>query len=238
MLRKDVILSLKLFFIVFFLCVSIFSFAYTDTFADWYGIFYSEPSKCTQRIAEIAGREIGIFEKMAFVYSFEMNANPRYPSVLSSGFTFKSTFMNYFPGKDFNYGLLGVNYDMYAKVLGIRIGNAPRETVFGFGGSIGIDVESLQLLVGQSNDISDFKQNDFKHYNTVQNINLLGLLKLFVQFPLSNKNINNLLLSVNYYLNVMLYGPFMPNLELVDSTSDLERITTGYSISLQFQVNF
>ncbi|MEJ5257255.1 MAG: hypothetical protein WHS64_03310 [Fervidobacterium sp.] len=238
MFKKSLFLNIVKLFAVVYLFFSTISFAYTNTFADWYGISYSEPSKCVQTIAEIAGREISIFEKMTFVYSFEMNANPRYPSVLSSGFTFKSTFMNYLPGRDFNYGLFGLSYDIYAKILGIRIGNSSRETVFSFGGSVGADIETLQLLVGQSNDISDLKQNDFKHYNTVQNINLTGLLRLLVQFPLSSRNVNNLLLSMSYYISTALYGPFMPNLELVDTTTNIERATIGYSISLQFQINF
>lgn len=212
-------------------------FAFTNTYADWYGLSLFEPSPGAKYFAKLCDKDIDILSRFVGFYSFEYNANPRQPSILTSGFTFYNTIMGLFP-MDFKYNLTGVDYNLSAKLLGIRFGNLPSEVILGFGGSVGLNLESVELLVGSSNSSSDFTKVDFKHLNKVYLLNLLGTLRAYIEIPLSSYNFPSIMYTFNYNAGITLFDPLLPNLESVSVEEDFRKtfsmIAHGIAIRFRF----
>lgn len=215
---------------------SIFSFAYTNSFADWYGLGYIQPSPMAQEFIKNSGHELSFFDSVAVFYSFESNANPRNPFLLSNGFTLKSTVLNYLPFSELRYGAIGGSYDISAKLIETIIGGMKRGIVFGLSGKIGAELETVSLLVGSSSNFADFTTNDFRHYNSVSNVNLIGSLGLFAQLPIDLRNFPDMLLFVSYNIGISLFGPFTPDLQYIEG--DYERTFTNIELGLAVRYKF
>lgn len=225
---------ISLFFLMIFLAAS---FSFTNTYADWYGILLYEPSPGAIYFGNISDRDINIFSRLLGCYTFEYNANPRQPSILTSGFTFYNNITSFLPS-DFKYSISGIDYNLSAKLLGIRPGNLPSEIIFGFGGSIGLNLESIELLVGSSNSSSDFTNVDFKHMNKAYLLNLLGILHAYVEIPLNFHNISSLMYTFGYNTGIVLYGPFLPNLESVSVQGDFQKTFFMITHSIAVRIRF
>lgn len=212
-------------------------FAFTNTYADWYGIVLFEPSFGAQYFASLASNDIDIFRRLTGFYMFESNANPRQPSILTSGFTFYKTLMSLFPS-EFKYDVSGIDYNLSAKLLGIRLGNSPSEFIFGFGGAVGLNLESVELEVGSSDSYSDFTSVDFRHLNKVYLLNFLGTLRAYIEIPLGSYNFPSLLYMFNYNAGITLFGPFLPNLKSVSVQEDFRQTFSVITHSLAIRFKF
>lgn len=227
----------KLYIICVLFLVSLGSlFGFTTTYADWYGLTLFETSPGTKYFAELCDIDIDLLSRLLVYYTFEYNANPKQPSILTSGFTFYSTIMNILP-LDFKYDVKGLDYNLSAKLLGIRLGNSPSELILGFGGSVGLNLESVELLVGNSNSSSDFTNVDFKHLNRVCLLNLFGTLHAYVEIPINSYNFPSIMYVFNYSAGITVLGPFLPNLESVSTQENFEKTFSNitHSIAIRFR---
>jgi len=74
--------------IAMFLTVVVFSFSFTTSYADWYGLTLLQPSAMMTAFSDKAGEEIDIVKSLSLAYTFESNVNPRQSSAVTNGFTF------------------------------------------------------------------------------------------------------------------------------------------------------
>lgn len=238
-LSKRKVLDMKKVFVSLLLLVMVLGsvFAFTNSSAKWYGLSFFEPSPGANYFAKESDQEIDIFSHFLVNYSFEKNANPVQPSILTSGFTVYSSVMNYFP-TTFKYGVIGVDYNLWTKLFGVRLGNSPSEVIFGFGGSAGLSLESIELLVGSSNSAEDFSKVDFYHFNKVYFLNLLGSLRAYVEIPINLYNVPSFMYVFNYNIGVTLYGPFLPNLAAVTVNPNFEKTYSTMSHNILVKVRF
>ncbi|MCX7654345.1 MAG: hypothetical protein N2Z58_06705 [Fervidobacterium sp.] len=211
-------------------------FAYTNTYADWYGVCLTEPSHGARYFAQISEKEIDLFDKLLACYTFEYNANPRQPSVLTSGFTYYSTIKSILPST-FKYRVNGFDYNLSAKLFGIRLGNSSAETIIGFGGAIGLNLETIELFLGSSNSSTDFKNVDFKHFNSVHFLNIIGTLRASIEVPLNFHNFPVLAYIFNYHIGITVFGPFLPNFESV-SSANFEKTFSIFSHNISIKLKF
>lgn len=225
-------------YMTFFLLVVMFGnvFAFTNSYADWYGIGLFEPSPGANHFAEFCDNNIGFFRSLLGQYMFEYNINTRQPSILTSGFIFYNTIMSLIPS-DFKYIVIGLDYNLLVKLFGIKFGNSNSEVILGAGGSIGLNLESVELLVGSSNFSSDFTNVDFKHFNEVHFLNILGALRAYVEVPLASYNFPSIMYMFSYNAGITLFGPFLPNLESISTQKDFQKTfsTIAHSILLRFR---
>ena len=224
--------------IVLFLFMVSLSFSFTTNYADWYGLTFLQPSPSMIAFSEKAGGDIDLLKTSSFVYTFESNVNPRQSSMVTNGFTFSFTIADHLPFSDFRYGMISATYDLWAKLIGFRLGNQTKENIIGFGGSIGLGLENTELLVGTSNFADDFNLTDFKHYNSVYNLGLMGLISLFFEIPVNNKNFPSVMYNFSYGVGMTVYGPFLPNLESVQDFEDVERVYNIMNHTLTVRVKF
>lgn len=225
----------KLFFI-FSALLSAFAFSYTNTFADFYGLALTNTSPAISKILEATEYEIDLTKRFIGVYTFEVNANPRNPSILTSGFTMYKSILSFIPNKII-YDTFGVNYDIWVKLIGIRILNSTSETIFGFGGALGINFESLSLLTGNAYDYDHFTQDLFTHYNTVSTINLIGSIKFRVEIPVSSNNFPLISYIASYDIGTTIYGPYLPDFKIMENI-EFERTFSRMSHAILLRVRF
>ncbi|WP_448375765.1 hypothetical protein [Fervidobacterium sp.] len=226
-------------FALIFYAVFIFNFiisgqvlAFAETYSDFYGIGYFQPSSVMNKIVLDSGKYIFLPDYVTLLYSFSMNVNPKSPGFLEQGFTVKSNLGSFSPlfhiqDGTVRYSTFGLSYDIGAKLFG----NSKKEAIYVLGLSVGVDIESVNLFVGSSSSISEFTNNDFKHFNSVSNMNIYTLFKFLIQMPITNSYFSNILISIAYYLGATAYGPFLPNFELLQEP-DLNRSMQGLSLSV------
>uniref|UniRef100_A0A7V4KBX7 Outer membrane protein beta-barrel domain-containing protein n=1 Tax=Fervidobacterium pennivorans TaxID=93466 RepID=A0A7V4KBX7_FERPE len=218
------------------LSLFIYVYAYTNSFADWYGLSYIKPSLVAQKFIDNSAHELTPFDNLVVYYSFESNANPRKPLIISSGFTLKSTVLNHLPISPIRYSVVGASYDISAKLIETLIGNMKKGIILGFSGKLGVDYETVSLLVGNSRDFDDFTTSDLKHYNTASIVNLIGSIELFVQLPMDFKHFPDMLVHVGYNIGASLFGPFTPNFEYIEG--EYERAFSNLSFGLALRYKF
>ena len=221
-----------------FLTVFVLSFSFTTSYADWYGLILSQPSTVMTGFSDKAGEEIDIVKSFSLAYTFESNVNPRQSSAVTNGFTFFTTVANYWPFANFKYSSVGAMYDLGAKLISFKLGSQTQDNIIGFGGSLGVNLESVELFVGSSKSADDFTIADFKHLNSAYTLNLLGLIKLFLQVPLNNPYLPYIMYTFNYGIGVTIYGPFLPNLESIKDFSNSEKTYNIMTHSLTVRVRF
>jgi len=229
-------LSFTKLFALLILSLFIYVYAYTNSFADWYGLSYIKPSLVAQKFIDKSAHELAPFDNLVIYYSFESNANPRKPSIIFSGFTLKSTIFNHLPVSPIRYSVVGASYDISAKLIEMLIGNMKKGIIFGFSGKLGINYETVSLLVGNSRDFDDFTMSDLKHYNTASIVNLIGSIELFVQLPMDYKHFPDMLVYVGYNIGASLFGPFTPNFEYIEG--EYERTFSNISFGLAVRYKF
>ncbi|ABS61428.1 hypothetical protein [Fervidobacterium nodosum] len=223
-------------FVLFlFTLFSTFAFSYTNTFADFYGLALTDTSPAISKILENTD-QIDLFKRLIGIYTFETNANPRNPSVLTSGFTMYKSILSFIPDKII-YDTLGVNYDIWVKLLGVRIGNSISETIFSFGGAFGINFESLSLLTGNSHDYNDFNKVELRHYNVVSTINLIGSIKFRVDIPVNSNNFPFISYIASYDIGTTIYGPYLPDFKIMENI-EFERTFSRMSHTILLRVRF
>ncbi len=224
--------------IAMFLTVVVFSFSFTTSYADWYGLTLLQPSAMMTAFSDKAGEEIDIVKLLSLAYTFESNVNPRQSSAVTNGFTFFGTFANYLPFTTFKYSSIGATYDLGAKIISFKLGGQTQDNIVGFGGSLGANLEGVELLVGPSKSADDFTKVDFRHFNSAYNLNLLGLIKMFLQIPLNNQDFPYIMYTFNYGIGLTIYGPFLPNLESIEDFSNSEKTYSIMTHSLTVRVRF
>ncbi len=219
------------------LLVFALSFSFTTSYADWYGLTLSQPSAIMTAFSDKAGEEIDTVKSLVFLYTFESNTNPRQSSAITSGFTFFTTVANYWPFSSFKYSSVGATYDLSAKLISFKIGGQTQDNIIGFGGSLGANLEGVEIFVGASSSADDFTKVDFRHFNSAYNFNLLGLIKVFLQIPLDNRDFPYIMYTFNYGMGVTVYGPFLPNLKSVDNFANVEKIygTMTHTLTVKFE---
>jgi len=225
-------------FLLFALFISTQAFSFTNTYSDFYGINYFQPSNVVNQITQLTGKSIFLPDYLVFTYTFEMNKNPKMPGILEQGFTLKSNLSSLSPllklqEDTLRYTVIGASYDLGAKLYG----KLESETVYGLGVSICVDAESVHLFVGSSSDINSFKNNEFKHFNSVSNVNVYTLLKLFAQFPIQKDNyfskyLSYIVISAGYYLGATVFGPFLP--DFTPAGGEWNKSMNGIALSVQF----
>ncbi|NPU89397.1 MAG: hypothetical protein HPY87_05810 [Fervidobacterium sp.] len=223
-------------FALLILSLFIYVYAYTNSFADWYGLSYIKPSLVAQKFVDNSAHELTPFDNLVVYYSCESNANPRDPLIISSGFTLKSTVFNHLPISPIRYSVVGASYDVSAKLIETLIGNMKKGIILGFSGKLGINYETVSLLVGSSRNFDDFTTSDLKHYNTASIINLIGSAELFVQLPMDFKHFPDLLVYVGYNIGASLFGPFTANFEYIEG--EYERAFSNISFGLAVRYKF
>ncbi len=229
---------LRLFKLALFLftLLSAFAFSYTNTFADFYGLALTDITPAISKTSEKTGFEIDLTKRFIGVYTFEVNANPRNPSILTSGFTIYRSILSFIPDKIIYY-TFGINYDIWVKLMGVRIGNSTSETIFGFGGALGINFESLSLLTGISYDYNDFNKIEFKHYNVVSTMNLIGSIKFRVDIPISSNIFPLISYIASYDIGTTIYGPYLPDFKIMENV-EFERTFSRMSYTILLRVRF
>lgn len=220
------------------LLVFALSFSFTTNYADWYGFTLSQPSAIMAAFSDKAGEEIDIVKSLVLLYTFESNANPRQSSAMTSGFTFFTTVANYWPFSSFKYSSVGATYDLSAKLISFKLGGQAQDNIIGFGGSLGANFEGVELFVGTSRSADDFARVDFKHFNSAYNLNIFGVIKLFFQVPTDNQNLPSVLYAFSYGMGVTVYGPFLPNLEIIENFPNSEKTYNIVNHSLTVRVRF
>lgn len=216
--------------------ISTFAFSFTNTFADFYGLALTDTSPAISKASEKTGYEIDLIKRFVGVYTFEVNANPRNPSILTSGFTIYKSILSFIP-ENFIYDTFGVNYDIWVKLFGIRIWNSTSETIFGFGGALGINFESLSLLTGNSHDYNDFNKVELRHYNVVSTINLIGSIKFRVDIPVNSNNFPFISYIASYDIGTTIYGPYLPDFKIMENI-EFERTFSRMSHTILLRVRF
>ncbi|MGC8819904.1 MAG: hypothetical protein ACP5PP_02165 [Fervidobacterium sp.] len=210
----------------------VYAFSYTNSYADMYGFHVLTPSAIAIDISARTGNNIDLLKQISLMYTFEMNANPRYSSVLTAGFSIYRTFFDMFPTQ-FKYNSSGINYNLSAKLMGIHFGNSHSELILGFAGCVGFNLESVSLLVGASTDYDDFNKVDFKHYNTLSNFNLLGNIGAYVEIPSGSTNFPSIMYVLTYGVGITLYGPFLPDFTTVPVSQSKVFNTFNHSFLLK-----
>lgn len=216
------------------LVLSASSYAFTTGTASWLGVRLIEPNSS---LVQPIKNDLGQFSYLTAVYSREANLNLYSPTWISGGFSVFRTFADLLPGQS-KYSQFGATLDMSARLLAFRFLNQKHESVLGFGAGVGLSMESVYKLVGSSKDIEDFGKVDFIHYNRLSLLNGLATFNLFVQLPLEMIGINEAFYSLSYFISVALYGPFLPNFEVVQVGSQFSRAQNALIHTIGLRVKF
>ncbi|MFN3691544.1 MAG: hypothetical protein ACK4R7_01515 [Fervidobacterium sp.] len=219
------------------------AFSFTNSYADWYGLTFTTKSAISEHFYNLSGDNelsMDLLNSTIFTYIFEYNINPKLSLPITGGITFYKSFSDFLP-MNLKYTFVGLDYNILLKIYGTEKNNL-NSVNFGMGIGLGLNMEGIQILVGNSNLSSDYTKNELKHMNTVYSVNFVGSIKGYIEIPLNFYNIvkfPTLMYTFSYDMGVTVFGPFLPNLEnVVLQAGEVEKTFTGMKHTLIFRLAF